>query len=75
MTLEQLRFRAGLTQEQLAEKVGVARITISSWENAASQPKIQYMRPLADALGVTTAVIYDAIQFTAQQARQNRGST
>ncbi len=71
MTLEQLRIRAGLTQAQLAGKVGVARITISSWENVASQPKIQYMRPLADALGVTTAELYDAIQFTVKQAQQS----
>jgi len=61
MTLEQLRIRAGLTQEQLAEKVGVNRITISNWENG-TQPRIQFIRPLADALGVSTADVYDAIQ-------------
>ncbi len=64
MTLEKLRLRAGMTQQELADKVGVNRITIIAWENADNQPRAQYLRPLANALGVTTADLFDAIQNT-----------
>jgi len=69
MTLEQLRLRAGLTQDQLAEKVGVNRVTISNWENGQG-PRVSLMKPLADALGVTIAEVYDAIQKTAENAKK-----
>lgn len=67
MTLEQWRLRAGMTQQELADKVGVNRITIIAWENADNQPRAQYLRPLADALGITPAQVFDAIQETKQK--------
>jgi len=67
MTLEQLRIRVGLTQDQLAEKVGVNRVTISNWENGQT-PRVVYMRPLAEALGVSTVDVYDAIQETQKKS-------
>lgn len=66
-TLEQLRIAVALTQDQLAEKVGVTRVTVSSWENGASQPRIQYIRPLAEALGVSISEVYAAIEATVQK--------
>lgn len=35
--LKQARFTVNLTQEAVAEKVGVTRQTISNWENGVSQ--------------------------------------
>lgn len=35
--LKDARVQAGLTQEQVAEKVMVSRQTISNWENGVSQ--------------------------------------
>lgn len=35
--LKQARAKAGLTQEQAAEALGVARQTVSNWENSLSQ--------------------------------------
>lgn len=32
-TIEAARVTAGLTQEQLAEKMGVSRISVGNWEN------------------------------------------
>ena len=37
MQLKDARVQAGLTQEQVAEKVMVSRQTISNWENGVSQ--------------------------------------
>ncbi len=34
--IKQLRFKAGLTQEQLAEKLNIGAQSVSKWENALS---------------------------------------
>ena len=38
--LKDIREKAGLTQEQLAEAIMVSRQTISNWENGKSLPDI-----------------------------------
>ncbi|MBR3919983.1 MAG: helix-turn-helix transcriptional regulator [Clostridia bacterium] len=40
MKLKDARIQAGLTQEQVAEKIMVSRQTISNWENGKSLPDI-----------------------------------
>lgn len=42
-----LRTRAGLTQEKLAEKVGVTRVTINCLENGVYLPSIELALKLA----------------------------
>lgn len=42
-----------LTQEQLAEKLGVTSKTISRWENGNYMPDISLLKPLSEELGVT----------------------
>lgn len=53
------RFRegAGLTQEELADKVGVARSTVTQWENGWSSPRMGMVQRLAGVFGTTTAEI------------------
>lgn len=51
--IAQLRKEKGLTQEQLAEKVGVSAQAVSKWENDLSCPDITILPLLADILGVT----------------------
>ena len=59
--IRQLREAAGLTQEQLAEKAGVARSTVTQWENGWSNPRMGMVRKLAGILGVSTAdIVYEA---------------
>ena len=53
--IRRLRKKAGLTQEQLAEAVGVNPITISWWENDKYLPQTQNVKALAKALGVSEA--------------------
>ena len=36
--IRQYRFKAGLTQEQLAEKLGIGAQSVSKWENAVAMP-------------------------------------
>jgi len=51
--LKQARSEAGLSQEDVAEKVGVSRQTVSSWENGKSYPDIASVIALSDAYGVS----------------------
>ena len=51
--LKQARLAANLTQEAVAEKVGVSRQTISNWENGKSYPDIVSVIILSDIYGLT----------------------
>ena len=66
--IRQLRFKAGLTQEQLAEKLGIGAQSVSKWENAATMPDISALPLLAEIFGVS---IDDLFDLTAEQ-RLNR---
>lgn len=48
-----LRRQAGLSQEALAEKVGVSRQAIGKWESGASLPGVENLQVLAKALNVS----------------------
>ncbi|MBI1915407.1 MAG: helix-turn-helix transcriptional regulator [Planctomycetes bacterium] len=50
--LRELRSQAGLTQEQLAEKVGVKRDAIARWERGSREPSWSNVVALVNALGV-----------------------
>lgn len=66
--IKQLRFKAGLTQEQLAERLGIAPQSVSKWENAVAMPDITTLPLLAEIFGVT---IDDLFDLTVEQ-RLNR---
>ena len=42
-----------LTQEQLAEKLGVTDRSVSNWENGICLPDCSLYKPLCDVLGIT----------------------
>lgn len=48
------RKKAGLSQEALAEKIGVSRQAISKWETGEASPEVGKLLMLARAFGVTT---------------------
>ncbi|MDR3767034.1 MAG: helix-turn-helix transcriptional regulator [Butyricicoccus sp.] len=52
--LSALRRARGLSQEQLAEAIGVSRQAVSKWELDAAAPEIDKIKSLADFYGVTT---------------------
>ena len=51
--LQKLRKQRNLTQEALAEKVGVARQTIAKWETEESAPDLEMSGRLASVLEVS----------------------
>lgn len=52
--LQKLRKARGLTQEELAEKVGVSRQSLSKWESDGALPDTANIILLADLFGVST---------------------
>lgn len=48
-----LRKKQNLSQEELAEKIGVSRQTLSKWETGESLPDIQKCSALAEFFGIT----------------------
>lgn len=62
MTLIELRENAGLTQIELAEKLGTDRTTISKWENGQAWPSMRRVFGYAIALGCSTdSIIYSLL--------------
>lgn len=57
--LRAARKAAKLTQEELAEKIGVKRSVISKYENGIIDPSISQVQSIADALGTTMLDITD----------------
>lgn len=57
--IRQLRYKAGLTQEQLAEKLGIGPQSVSKWENAVSMPDITTLPLLAETFGVSIDDLFD----------------
>ena len=53
--IKRLRENKGITQQQLAEKIGVSSKAVSKWETAKGLPDITLIEPLAKALGVSVA--------------------
>ena len=52
-TIKRLREAKGLTQIQLAERIGVSGKAVSKWETLKGLPDISLIEPLAKALGVS----------------------
>lgn len=49
-----LRKKAGLSQEELADKLNVSRQTVSKWELGDSTPDFDKIVPLCNIFGITT---------------------
>lgn len=56
--LAELRRAKGLTQEELAEKLGVSAQAVSKWENDVSSPEIGQLPKLAELFGVTIDALF-----------------
>lgn len=51
--LQLLRKKNGYSQEQLSDKIGIARQTISKWENGQAIPELNGLILLSELYGVT----------------------
>lgn len=61
--LKESRTNANLTQEQLAEKLGIAKSTLSGYENGSREPAISTIAKMLDILNVDANYLYqDEVQ-------------
>ncbi|MBQ3154643.1 MAG: helix-turn-helix transcriptional regulator [Clostridia bacterium] len=69
--IKKLRKERGLTQEDLAEQLGVTFQAISKWENDTGMPDISQIVPLATVFGVSTDVLFGMYGKNHAQEVQN----
>ena len=55
--IQRFRKEARLSQEELAEKVGVSRQTVAKWENGTTVPDIYACMTMADVFEITLDVL------------------
>ena len=68
--IQALRKGRGLTQEQLAARLGVSRQAVSRWELDETLPDTQNLLPLKEALGVSIDTLLDSTQGLEEPALQ-----
>lgn len=51
--IKKARLIAGVTQEQLAARVGVSAGAVSQWETGQSHPNVKRLKVIAGVLGTT----------------------
>lgn len=51
--LKAARQRAGMTQQELADAVGVTKAAVCTWEAGTSRPRMAKMNDIATALGTS----------------------
>ena len=56
--IRELRLRAGMSQEDLADVLGIDKTSVSHWELGMSAPKHRRLDRVARALGVSVAELY-----------------
>lgn len=54
--IREARLRAGLTQDELAGKAGVAQSAISRWENGRARPSLDTLAEIVRACGLELRV-------------------
>lgn len=69
-SIRELRKAAGLTQQDLAARLGISNMSVSNWERAIHEPSARQLVALADALGVPAT----SIAFTRAAAAAERAS-
>ena len=69
--IKQLREKRGMTQAELADKIGVSSKTVSKWETARGLPDITLLQPLAQALGVCVIELMNGEPITNRNVSAN----
>ena len=65
--ISELRRKAGLTQEQLGERLGVTNKTVSRWETGTYMPPIESLEVLSKELGVSINEIIAGERLTTEE--------
>ena len=61
--IKKARLDIGMSQRELANKLGIAPPTLAQWENGTRNPKRETLIKIATALDVPVALLYDDYVF------------
>ena len=64
MKIKEFRKAAGMTQEELGNKVGASAVSIHFYENGKQSPDVETLKKLADALCTSVDALIDHNQET-----------
>lgn len=70
--IQYLRKSKGISQEELADKVGVSRQAVSKWESEQSTPDVEKVIIMSDFFGVTTDYILKGIEPAADKKQKSK---
>ena len=68
--IQSLRKAKGISQEELADKIGVSRQAVSKWESEQSIPELEKVIIMSDYFEVTTDYILKGIEAKKQTAEK-----
>ncbi len=69
--IQALRKSRGISQEELADKIGVSRQAVSKWESGQSMPDLDKIIALGEHFKVTTDYILKGEKMTASNNQKN----
>ena len=69
--IQNLRKANGISQEELADKVGVSRQAVSKWESGQSDPDIEKVITLSELFGVTTDYLLKGTETPPQDGKKS----
>lgn len=72
--IKELREKAGLTQEELAERTGVQRNTVWRWENDKAKLKADNIQRLSLVFNVDTSELMHTVNENSSQEVEKEGS-
>ena len=68
--IAELRRTKGMTQLELAEKLGVTDRSVSNWENGKCMPDLSLFKPLCDEFGITINELMSGERLTKENYQQ-----
>lgn len=65
----------GLTQEEMANRLGVTASAVNKWENGASLPDVTMLAPIARLLGITVDTLLSFREHLTEQEQRDKVQT
>lgn len=73
--IQYLRKAKGISQEELADQVGVSRQAVSKWESAQSTPDLEKIIAMSDFFSVMTDYLLKGVEPEKDKAQKSREMT
>ena len=71
----ELRRQKGISQEELADKLGVSRQAVSKWESEQSVPEMEKIIAMSEFFDVTTDYLLKGIEPIRRMTKKERPAT